>query len=372
MEQRARAGGRPVLFVCAPPAVRGVCSTSVMMSAKRKGGGGRKARAAKQVRRVPPPGSAPKKRPVAAKKMADEKGDEQDIPLPPAVAEEELIASPPADIPVAPSAAEEETFLSFPADVPVAPMEAEQSIQQSVAPPDVIAPPMSPPAAEELPVPDEAVFKLPDRPGGASGSVRRRRRARGAAAGSKPGKPEPMGADEIDAKAPPLRDSEISRLTAAYRTRRDGRDELVDRIERDPDYLFRSGNAEGEYGLAAAIIGTGRPNKQGVYVLPYLQSGHMILLGVILLCAFVYYPGFPLTEGTEEVRDALRKLLVLTFTANAALGVYSFAEAKKRKQPPLFWFFKVALLGNIALQELKGNAPIDGETGSKAKRKRRG
>ena len=50
------------------------------------------------------------------------------------------------------------------------------------------------------------------------------------------------------------------------------------------------------YDWTARLIGRGLPNKAGVYLLPYLQTGHMLLIGVLLLCSFVSYPGFPLTQ----------------------------------------------------------------------------
>ena len=57
---------------------------------------------------------------------------------------------------------------------------------------------------------------------------------------------------------------------------------------------------EDPYDATARLIGRGLPNKAGAYLLPYLQSGHMLLLGVLLLSSSISYPGFPLTE----VRDS--------------------------------------------------------------------
>lgn len=121
---------------------------------------------------------------------------------------------------------------------------------------------------------------------------------------------------------------------------------------------MQTGNPQGEYDLASAIIGTGRPNKQGIYLLPYLQSGHVLLLIVVLVCAFVYYPGFPLTELEENIREGLKKGLAATYVLNAALAVLAYRDAKKRGQPQLFWSLKTAFLGNLALRELRINAPL--------------
>lgn len=222
---------------------------------------------------------------------------------------------------------------------------------------------VDPSVDDTLQMPNESRLQLPDLPSGARGVRRRRRRKLAEAAAAA----ETENGEEV--KALPL--SEIERLTVAYRAGGDKARELVSKIEVEPNFMFRDGQADGEYELAAAIIGTGKANKQGLYVLPYLQSSHMLLLSVILLGTFVYYPGFPLTEGSDELRGLCRLGLALTYTVNFGLAVYSFAEAKRRKQPPSFWFFKVALLGNIALQELRSNAPLDTEVSKSVKRKGR-
>lgn len=222
--------------------------------------------------------------------------------------------------------------------------------------------------AADLPVVDESRFRLPDAP--AEGVRRRRRRSAQAEKGGDDGDDVAddaltdasmgsiVGGVEDDQAAVDA----VRKLTEQFRKGSEGaQGALMQEIEKDPDFLFQTGNASGEYDLTAAMIGTGRPNKQGVYVLPYLQSGHILLLLVILLCAFVYYPGFPLTELDVETTDSLKAGLALTFTVNAALSVVSYREAKKRSQPALFWTLKTSLLGGLALQELKSNAPLPGE-----------
>lgn len=194
-------------------------------------------------------------------------------------------------------------------------------------------------------------LSLPDLPTESIRRRRRRRKSADATAGSNI-KINNNSGDEEDA---PLSTDEIDRLTTSYRK---GGLELVRQIEVEPDFMFRSGQATGEYEFAAALIGTGRPNKQGVYVTPYLQTSHMILLGVILLGTFISYPGFPLTEGSPQVRAYCKIGLALTFLVNSLLAVYAYSEAGVRKQPRAFWCFKVFFLGNIALQELRSNAPI--------------
>lgn len=64
------------------------------------------------------------------------------------------------------------------------------------------------------------------------------------------------------------------------------------------------------------------------YVLPYLQNSHLIGLLVILLCAYVYYPGFPLTELSDDTRNILQKGLLVTFTVNSVLCIQAYIDAK--------------------------------------------
>jgi hypothetical protein len=240
-----------------------------------------------------------------------------------------------------------------------------------------------------LPVPSEARFRLPDAPAAALGGVARRRRRRRAAdddlddsedvdgeAGDADGlasvknrvgsrgsgsrvsrsarKPE-VGPDQAAVDA-------VRQLTDEFRKGSvDATSELMREIEKDPDFMFQSGNATNEYDMAAALIGTGRPNKQGIYVLPYLQSGHILLLLVVLLCAFVYYPGFPLTELDDEIREWLKRGLGLTYLVNVVLAGFAYRAAKLRSQPPSFWAAKTALLGGLSFQELRANVLLDSE-----------
>lgn len=204
-----------------------------------------------------------------------------------------------------------------------------------------------------LPLPDEGKLRLPDiGSAGAGKSVRRKRKPR-----ALEDVKEERSLEVEKTSKEPLPTDMIRRLTQAYRT--DGKEAelLINELEKDPDFMFQTGNPEGEYDLTSAIIGTGRPNKQGVYVLPYLQSGHLLLLLVVLLCTFVYYPGFPLTELDDSVRDLLKGGLALTYTINVGLAVLAFKDAKKRGQPAAFWALKTAFLGNIAFNELRRNAP---------------
>jgi hypothetical protein len=61
-----------------------------------------------------------------------------------------------------------------------------------------------------------------------------------------------------------------------------------------------------DYDLSAGILGEGRP-VMGIG-LPYLQSCHTVWLLVSLLCTFVDFPGFPLTNLPFEIREFLKQV----------------------------------------------------------------
>jgi len=114
---------------------------------------------------------------------------------------------------------------------------------------------------------------------------------------------------------------------------------------------------EEPYDATARLIGRGLPNKAGAYVLPYLQTGHMLLLGVLLLSSSVSYPGFPLTEVPDEYRDLLHQGLLITFAINALAAASARGIAARKQQPVLFWMAKVLLFGGLALGELAQAVP---------------
>ena len=59
-------------------------------------------------------------------------------------------------------------------------------------------------------------------------------------------------------------------------------DQIDDRVERSD---------EAAYDFTARVLGRGTASQGGAYILPYLQSGHMLLLGVLLLASSISYPG---------------------------------------------------------------------------------
>lgn len=126
------------------------------------------------------------------------------------------------------------------------------------------------------------------------------------------------------------------------------------------------------YDWTARLIGRGLPNKAGAYLLPYLQTGHMLLLGVLLLSALISYPGFPLTEVPDAYRGLLLQGVGLIFLVNAATAVYSRGIAAKKQEPVGFWTLKCLIFGGLALGELSQAVPEPKPRGNWAKgRKRR-
>jgi hypothetical protein len=62
---------------------------------------------------------------------------------------------------------------------------------------------------------------------------------------------------------------------------------------------------EEAYGTVSALLGEGTKPFLGIPPGP-LQVGHFVGALVIMLMAFVQYPGFPLTNLPTPVRDALQ------------------------------------------------------------------
>lgn len=160
---------------------------------------------------------------------------------------------------------------------------------------------------------------------------------------------------------------------AADRRRTEETDALIarsvlDRVDADPDYKFAAAaeRRAGSYDLTSALLGEGSPNKQGVYLTPYIQTGHVIALLVFCLAAFVDYPGFPLTEGTDAQRTLIKVGLAGAAINNAVAVALIRGEAAARGQLVGLWAAKAVLLGGLARRELKQNAAVVGEGGGGA------
>ena len=104
-----------------------------------------------------------------------------------------------------------------------------------------------------------------------------------------------------------------------------------------------------EYDIIPSIFGEGK--LLGLPV-PFLQSGHGMLLLVICLAGYVYAPGNPLTNFPPEIRSFLRQGLGITYSINLVLAVQGYFNAKSKNLPALFWSAKCFILGGIAYYEI--------------------
>lgn len=104
-----------------------------------------------------------------------------------------------------------------------------------------------------------------------------------------------------------------------------------------------------EYDIIPSIFGTGK--LLGIPI-PFLQSGHGMLLLVTCLAAFVYAPGNPLTEFPPEIRSFLRQGLGVAYSINFVLAIQAFFIAKSKNLPGLFWGAKCFVLGGVAFYEV--------------------
>jgi len=104
-----------------------------------------------------------------------------------------------------------------------------------------------------------------------------------------------------------------------------------------------------EYDIFPSIFGSGKLLNIPI---PYLQTGHGILLLITLLAAFIYAPGNPLTEFPPEIRNFMKQGLAVTYAINTVLAGVAFQTAKSKNLPALFWAVKSFLLGGISFYEV--------------------
>ncbi|CAN0346528.1 unnamed protein product, partial [Phaeothamnion confervicola] len=128
---------------------------------------------------------------------------------------------------------------------------------------------------------------------------------------------------------------EAATAVPAAKVERGDIDAFTRLLELDPavdDSVF----VEENYDMFASLLGEGRGTFLG---LPnsYLQSGHTVLLALCLLTAFVDYPGFPLTQLPQELREFLQRGLAVTYAINIAAAATSVGMARAVKQPWAFW-----------------------------------
>lgn len=104
-----------------------------------------------------------------------------------------------------------------------------------------------------------------------------------------------------------------------------------------------------EYDIIPSIFGSGK--LLGIPI-PYLQTGHGILLIISLLSGLIYAPGNPLTEFPKEIRNFLTTGLEVVYSINLVLAVQAFLNAKSKNLPAIFWAAKTFLLGGVAYYEI--------------------
>lgn len=98
-----------------------------------------------------------------------------------------------------------------------------------------------------------------------------------------------------------------------------------------------------------------------------LQLGHFFGSLAIVLCAFVEYPGFPLTNLPDPLRGALQGGLGTIYLINTVLAVLAGISAPSRNQPSLLWAAKTFAVGGIAYDQLM-QIPTPEEAAEKARR----
>lgn len=108
---------------------------------------------------------------------------------------------------------------------------------------------------------------------------------------------------------------------------------------------------EEAYGTVSALLAEGARPFLGIPPGP-LQVGHFIGALVIVLMAFVEYPGFPLTNLPTPLRDCFAGGLATIYLINAVLAVFAVFAAKERGQPSGLWAAKAFSVGGLAIDQL--------------------
>lgn len=139
--------------------------------------------------------------------------------------------------------------------------------------------------------------------------------------------------------------------------------------DEDDSYFEDEGN---KIGIISALLGDVEPgvgegsdentNKTGKKVQKKtsflgigsgpLQVGHTFGALSLILCAFVEYPGFPLTNLPDPLRAALQGGLGTIYLINTVLAVLAGISAPSRNQPSLLWAVKTFSVGGIAYDQL--------------------
>jgi len=106
-----------------------------------------------------------------------------------------------------------------------------------------------------------------------------------------------------------------------------------------------------EYGTVSALLGEGSSDFIGIPPGP-LQLGHFIGALGIIICAFVEYPGFPLTNLPTPLRSSLQGTLGTVYIINAVLAVLAFLKAPEKGTSSVLWAVKTFTVGGLAYDQL--------------------
>mmetsp|Transcript_9665 Transcript_9665/g.20946 ORF Transcript_9665/g.20946 Transcript_9665/m.20946 type:complete len:361 (-) Transcript_9665:204-1286(-) len=133
---------------------------------------------------------------------------------------------------------------------------------------------------------------------------------------------------------------------------RGDRQALLKLLEQDPyadgdDSFFQ----EEEYTTVSALLGERAKPFLGIPIGP-LQVGHFIGALVIVLMAFIEYPGFPLTNLPTPIRSALQGGLGTIYGINIILAILASFKAGERGQPAPLWMAKTFTVGGLAFDQL--------------------
>lgn len=147
-------------------------------------------------------------------------------------------------------------------------------------------------------------------------------------------------------------DNEMLRKASRPKIKRSDKAAFIELLQAEPfadadDSFFE----EEEYGTVSALLGEGALDFLGIPPGP-LQVGHFILTLGIILCAFVEYPGFPLTNLPTPLRSSLQGGLATIYAINFVLAILAFFKAGERGQSGILWAAKTFSVGGLAYDQL--------------------
>lgn len=108
---------------------------------------------------------------------------------------------------------------------------------------------------------------------------------------------------------------------------------------------------EEKYGTVSALLAEKAKPFLGIPPGP-LQVGHFIGSLVIILMAFVEYPGFPLTNLPTPLRECFQGGLATVYSINIVVAVFAALKAPERGQSSILWAAKAFSVGGLALDQL--------------------